>query len=88
MIRRNRVHVIPTTPPPTSHKRASLTDVEEIPIILPSRPSKKKITVTDDGREPSTPISPQEPSTPIPPIQPGEAKRLCTTWIGTVIKIK
>ncbi|CAB4002183.1 Hypothetical predicted protein [Paramuricea clavata] len=74
MIRRNRVHIIPATPPPsdsgpTSHKRASLTDVEAIPIILPSRPPKKEITVTNDGQEPLTPISPHEPSTPIPPTQ-------------------
>ncbi len=74
MIRRNRLHIIPTPPPPdsgpTSRKRASLTDVKEIPIILPSRPLKKEITVTDNGREPSTPIAPHEPSTHIPPIQP------------------
>ena len=55
MIRRNRVHIIPTTPPPpdsepTSHKRASSTDVEAIPIILPRRPPKKEITVTNDGQ--------------------------------------
>jgi hypothetical protein len=75
MIRRNRVHIIPTTPPPpdsgpTSHKRVSSTDVEAIPIILPSIPPKKEITVTHDGQEPSTPISPHEPSTPIRPTQP------------------
>ncbi|XP_028407180.1 uncharacterized protein K02A2.6-like [Dendronephthya gigantea] len=76
VIRRNRVHIIPTTPlltdsGPISQKKESSTHMETTPIILPSRPPKKEITTTQDRQEPSTPTVTHEPSTTIPsPIPP------------------
>ena len=70
IIRRNRVHIIPSAPSPSdsgpiSQKMESSIEVEIVPIILLSRPPIKEITATADRQVPSTLIVLHESSTTI-----------------------